>query len=197
MVEGFPPRSPAPRARDGGSRRRRVSRTLSLMLRHHPERFGVEVDSGGWADVNEVIDGLERHGLDVDRAFLEEVVETNDKQRFAFTPDGRRIRANQGHSLDVDLGLDPVTPPATLFHGTVVKFLDSIRTGGLNRGSRRHVHLSGDVETATTVGGRRGRPIVLTIAAALMAADGHAFYLSANGVWLTERVPVEYLTFPG
>ena len=124
---------------------------------------------------------------------MEEVVATNDKRRFAFSPDRTLIRANQGHSVEVDLNLVPVEPPELLYHGTVERFLDSIRVNGLVRGQRHHVHLSADRETAARVGQRRGRPVALIVEAARMHADGQAFYRSENGVWLTEAVPAEYL----
>jgi putative RNA 2'-phosphotransferase len=122
------------------------------------------------------------------------VVRTNDKQRFAYSADGNRIRANQGHSLPIDLGLVPVEPPELLYHGTVLRFLDAIRRDGLVKGKRHHVHLSPDPQTATNVGQRRGQPIVLAIEAGRMFRDGHAFYRSENGVWLTDAVPAAYVS---
>lgn len=167
-----------------------------MMLRHRPEHFGVRLDAAGWAAMDDAVVGLARRGLDVDRALVLEVVASSDKRRFALSPDGRRIRANQGHSIDVDLGLAAVTPPPVLYHGTVVRFLAGIRERGLLPRGRRHVHLSGDPETAERVGRRRGPPVVLTVDAAPMAAGGHPFFRSENGVWLTDRVPPEYLRFP-
>ena len=128
---------------------------------------------------------------------LEQVVAENDKKRFAISEDGERIRANQGHSVDIDLALTASEPPELLYHGTASRFLDSIRATGLHSASRQHVHLSGDEPTATKVGQRHGKPVVLVVRARAMAAAGHLFYFSQNGVWLTERVPVEFINFPG
>ena len=166
------------------------------MLRHQPQASGIQLDSEGWADVDELLAGCGRHGRCITLEQLREVVDTNEKCRFAISADGRRIRANQGHSVEGDLGLAPVEPPQWLFHGTVAKFLDSIRRQGLLKGSRQHVHLSADRETAQRVGQRRGQPVVLVIAAERMAYAGHVFYRSENGVWLVDAVPAEYLQFP-
>jgi putative RNA 2'-phosphotransferase len=174
----------------------RISKFLSLVLRHRPETLGLTLAPDGWVDVDELLEACRAHGRAIPREVLHEVVATNDKRRFSFSPDGTRIRANQGHSVEVELGLEPVEPPELLYHGTVARFLDSIRRQGLLRGGRRHVHLSADRQTARTVGQRRGRPVVLVVEAARMHGDGHQFYLSENGVWLTGAVPPEYLTFP-
>jgi putative RNA 2'-phosphotransferase len=174
----------------------RLSRFLSLVLRHRPERVGIELDAAGWVAVEELVAACRRHGVELDAALLAELVRESDKQRFVLSDDGRRIRAQQGHSVPVDLGYAPAAPPETLFHGTVEKFLASIRARGLLAGSRHHVHLSPDRETAVRVGSRRGRPVVLLVRAAEMAAAGFSFSQSGNGVWLTERVPPEYLEFP-
>ena len=171
----------------------RRSRFLSLVLRHQPQTIGLRLDEAGWADVDELLRLLARAGRPLERAQLERLVAGNDKRRFAFSDDGRRIRASQGHSVAVDLGLTALAPPETLFHGTADRFLDSIRRDGLRPGSRRHVHLSADRTTAVTVGSRHGRPVVLTIAASAMAAAGHEFFRSANGVWLTAAVPPPFL----
>ncbi|MBX9623218.1 MAG: RNA 2'-phosphotransferase [Gemmataceae bacterium] len=175
----------------------RVSKFLSLVLRHKPEQIGLSLDPNGWADVDELIRLATAAGRRLDRPLLDRIVAENDKKRFAFSDDGRRIRASQGHSVEVDLALSPVTPPELLYHGTATRFLDSIRATGLRPGSRQHVHLSADEATATTVGRRHGVPVVLVVKADEMAAAGHSFYRSANGVWLTERVPAEFLTIPG
>jgi putative RNA 2'-phosphotransferase len=175
----------------------RVSKFLSLVLRHDPAKIGLTLDAAGWAEVDELIAAAARGGVDLDRETLARVVAENDKQRFALSPDGRRIRANQGHSVDVDLGLEPRTPPALLFHGTASRFVDSIRASGLNAASRTHVHLSADAETARAVGQRHGSPVVLTVAAGRMHCDGRLFFRSANGVWLTDAVPAEYIDFGG
>jgi putative RNA 2'-phosphotransferase len=137
-----------------------------------------------------------KHGRPITRQQLDETVASNDKKRFAFSADGRRIRASQGHSVHVDLGLAPREPPELLYHGTIPEFLGSIRCKGLQRGQRHHVHLSSDEKTASMVGQRRGQPVILVIEARRMFRDGHAFYQSDNGVWLTDAVPTDYLRFP-
>jgi putative RNA 2'-phosphotransferase len=175
----------------------RASKFLSLVLRHDPGKIGLALDAAGWAEVDELIAAAARAGVDLDRETLARVVAENDKQRFALSPDGRRIRANQGHSVTVDLGLEPRTPPELLFHGTASRFVDSIRASGLHAASRAHVHLSADPETARTVGQRHGSPVVLTVAAGRMHRDGRLFFRSANGVWLTDAVPAEYIELGG
>lgn len=167
-----------------------LSRRLSLLLRHAPDKMGVTLEPGGWAPVAAVL----RH-LRVSHEQVERVVAQNDKRRF--TLDGERIRANQGHSVPVDLDLAPSVPPAALYHGTHPEALPAIRAEGLKRMSRHHVHLSPDVETARRVGARRGKPVILTVRAGDMHAAGHVFRLSENGVWLVDAVPPEYLAFPG
>ena len=170
-----------------------LSRRLSYVLRHGPHSVGLTLGPGGWVDVDELLAALARGGHRVTRSELEATVRTSDKQRFAFDATGTRIRANQGHSVPVDLGLQPVEPPAVLYHGTVAKALDQIYADGLMPRSRHHVHLSADVETAAAVGGRRGEPIVLVVDAAGLAATGMPFYRSANGVWLVDAVPARFL----
>lgn len=174
----------------------RISKFLSLILRHRPNLIGLALDRHGWAEVDELIACACRHGLALDRALIEQVVAENDKQRFSLSADGRQIRANQGHSLPVDLQLAPVTPPALLYHGTAERFIASIKREGLRPGNRQHVHLSPDKATALAVGRRHGRPVVLIVRAAAMAAAGYSFYCAANGVWLTEQVPVAFIEFP-
>jgi putative RNA 2'-phosphotransferase len=174
----------------------RWSKFLSLVLRHDPERIGLELDEGGWVLVDDLLAAWARHGDGISREELERVVATSDKKRFSISPDGLMIRANQGHSVSVELGLEPVKPPELLYHGTVERFLGSIRRKGLRRGERHHVHLSHDEATARRVGRRRGRPVVLVVEAGRMHRDGLEFFRSANGVWLTESVPPEYLRFP-
>jgi putative RNA 2'-phosphotransferase len=171
----------------------RTSKFLSLVLRHDPGRIGVALDDAGWTEVARLLAACAAHGVSITRDELAAIVASSDKQRFALSSDGERIRANQGHSVEVDLQLPPAQPPAMLFHGTVERALASIRNGGLVRGKRHHVHLSPDVETATKVGARRGKPVILTIRAGDMAAAGHVFYRSANGVWLVEHVPPEFI----
>ena len=173
-----------------------ISKFLSRVLRHQPKAIGLMLDPQGWADVEQLLTQARRHGLALTPELLQEVVEQNDKQRFAFNEDRTRIRASQGHSIPVDLGLDPMEPPDLLYHGTAERFIAAIKERGLLPGRRNHVHLSGDKATATRVGGRHGRPVVLTVQAGLMHAAGCRFYLSANGVWLTEHVPAEYMDFP-
>lgn len=175
---------------------RQTSKFLSLVLRHQPETIGITLDAQGWVAVDSLLAQLNAHGHRVDRALLDHVVATNDKQRFAFSADGSQIRANQGHSIDVDLALQPLAPPDRLYHGTVDEFLPLIRTGGLLKMSRQHVHLSADLETAMKVGGRRGKPVILQVRAGDLHAAGHAFFRSENGVWLTEHVPVAFIEFP-
>ncbi len=174
-----------------------TSKFLSLVLRHQPEAVGMSLDAEGWLEISELIANANKRGKKLSLELLHEVVATNDKKRFSLSDDGLRIRANQGHSVaNVDLQLPAKVPPETLYHGTVAAFIDRIRQDGLLKRSRNHVHLSADVETATKVGQRRGSPIILLVAASRMHQDGHKFYLSANGVWLADSVPPEYLSFP-
>lgn len=175
---------------------KQISKFLALVLRHDPARIGITLDGAGWTDVAALLAAASAHGVPITRDELAHVVAMSDKQRFALSQDGTRIRANQGHSVEVDLQLAAAAPPATLYHGTIGESLDGIRARGLVRGARHHVHLSADVETATKVGSRRGRPVVLAIRASDMASAGHVFYRSQNGVWLTDAVPVAYIDFP-
>lgn len=176
--------------------RKHTSKFLSLVLRHQPETIGIELDEAGWVDVETLLQAVRAKRSPLTRAELDEVVATSDKKRFAYSDDGLRIRANQGHSVEVDLGYTPAEPPAELYHGTVDRFLASIRQHGLIKGSRHHVHLSADVETATKVGQRRGQPVVLVVRSREMHAAAIPFFLSANGVWLTEHVAPQYIHFP-
>lgn len=171
----------------------RLSKRLSLVLRHDPASVGLTLDPAGWVRVDDLLEALRTADVDVSRAALDEVVRTSDKQRFAFDGTGTRIRAQQGHSVPVDLGLDPEDPPAVLWHGTVDRFLGAILAEGLAPRQRHHVHLSPDVATARVVGARRGAPVLLRVDAAAMAADGHVFRCSGNGVWLVDAVPPRYL----
>ncbi|MET7609274.1 RNA 2'-phosphotransferase [Streptomyces avermitilis] len=172
----------------------KVSKYLSKHLRHHPELIGLALDPGGWVEIDALIAAAAAHGFEFTREELDHVVATNDKQRFVVQ--GGRIAATQGHSVEVDLGLPPVTPPPFLYHGTVARSLDIIRAEGLKPMNRHDVHLSADLETATRVGARRGCPVVLTVDTGAMYRDGHVFHVSANGVWLTKAVPTGYLRFP-
>jgi len=174
----------------------KTSKFLSLVLRHKPEKIGLILDPMGWANVDELIVKANQAGVHLNTELLQQVVEQNDKQRFSLSDDGLRIRANQGHSIPVELGLEPVEPPELLFHGTAARFLTSIQKQGLLSKGRNHVHLSPDEQTAIKVGKRHGKPVVLVIKVGQMLEDGHRFFLSANGVWLTERVPVVYIIFP-
>ncbi|MEU6791433.1 RNA 2'-phosphotransferase [Nonomuraea wenchangensis] len=171
----------------------RVSKYLARHLRHDPGRIGLTLDPAGWVPVEELLSAAAAHGFPITPAELARVVETNDKRRYVIE-DGR-IRASQGHSVPVDLGLPPAEPPEVLYHGTVGRFLSAIRREGLRPMGRHHVHLSPDRDTAVRVGARRGAPVVLVVRAGAMHADGHVFHLSANGVWLTGHVPPAYLAF--
>jgi len=179
---------------DNNNRAVRISKFLSLVLRHQPEKIGLGLDPSGWASVGQLIEASRRSGFEFTLEELQNVVAGNDKKRFSLSEDGLRIRANQGHSIEVELGYSPTAPPEILFHGTAERFLASIKQQGLIKGKRHHVHLSAEVDTAIKVGQRHGKPVVMRIEAGLMHRDGFVFYLSANGVWLTEHVPVQYLT---
>jgi putative RNA 2'-phosphotransferase len=174
----------------------RISKFLSFVLRHRPKTLGLTLNEAGWVKISELIDAANAHGKQLDLDRLLRIVQENDKQRFAISSDGTLIRANQGHSMSVDLGLAPAQPPSKLFHGTVVRFLHGIQQKGLLAGNRQYVHLSADTHTAAIVGRRRGSPVALVIDAERMASDAMNFYLSQNGVWLTAHVPVRYIQFP-
>ena len=166
----------------------KASKFLSLVLRHKPEKIGIKLDEHGWAKVPEIL-----MGMNLTMEDLEHIVDTDEKRRYSFNDGKTLIRANQGHSIPVDLELEPQEPPEALYHGTVGQFLGAIRREGLQRQSRQYVHLSQDVETAAKVGSRRGKPVVLKIDSAGMHRDGYVFYRSANGVWLTDAVPPQYI----
>ena len=167
---------------------------MSLVLRHKPETIGLTLDENGWADVSELIEKLNANGAEADIILIKEVVATNDKKRFAFNEDQTRIRASQGHSIAVELGLKEMTPPDYLYHGTAERFLENILATGLQKQSRQHVHLSATIETAIAVGVRHGKPVVLLIKAKEMQEKGYLFYLSENNVWLTGQVPVAFIS---
>lgn len=171
-----------------------LSKFLSLVLRHEPERLGLTLDPAGWVSVDELLAAISRQKTPVTRERLEQIVATSEKKRFAFDETRTKIRASQGHSVEVELGYEPQIPPEILFHGTVEKFLPSIRAQGLIKGERHHVHLSADETTATKVGERRGQPEILTIKSGDMHRAGHIFYRSANGVWLTDKVPSAFIS---
>ena len=172
----------------------KVSKFLSLVLRHRPESIGLELDKNGWADIETLIEKSGNIGREMTRQLIDEVVENNDKKRFSISDDGLKIRANQGHSISVDVEMVKSVPPDDLYHGTVESFYDSIQKQGLKKQNRLYVHLSSDVETAIKVGGRRGKPIVLKIDAGKMHQDSFEFYLSANGVWQVDHVPPEFIS---
>ena len=170
----------------------KLGRFLSLVLRHNPGAAGVELDEHGWADVEELLNGVRGTGRQIDRETLERIVRENNKQRYAFNEDHTKIRANQGHSLQVDVELKEAKPPRYLYHGTAARFLSAIQAEGIRKMTRQYVHLSGDYQTAAAVGRRHGAPMVLRVDAEAMAQNGVTFYRSENGVWLCECVPPEY-----
>ena len=174
---------------------RSTSKFLSLLLRHNPGKIGLTLDKNGWADVEELITRARGNGRKLDMVLLEKVVAENDKKRFSFNESKTMIRANQGHSIKVDVELTPTVPPETLYHGTAERFMESIKSKGLVKGKRLHVHLSAEHTTAVTVGKRHGSPVVLEVDSKNMYNDGFTFYLSENGVWLTDSIPVKYLRF--
>ncbi|MEM8725696.1 MAG: RNA 2'-phosphotransferase [Pseudomonadota bacterium] len=173
------------------------SKSLSYWLRHRPDAANLELDEAGWAATDAVLKALQGKRLSTDMALLQRVVHENDKQRFELSDDGAKIRARQGHSLAVEGSWKAAQPPEVLFHGTVEKFMASIERDGLTKQNRHHVHLSPDLETATTVGERRGRPVILEVEAVRMVSDGFEFALSSNNVWLVEQVPPQYLARQG
>jgi putative RNA 2'-phosphotransferase len=170
-----------------------ISKFLSLVLRHKPETIGIQLDQNGWIDVDELISKSNKYGIQFDRETLNHIVETNSKKRFAFNDKLDKIRASQGHSLEIELGYKIQKPPEILFHGTSEKSVQSILDKGLEKRNRQHVHLSSDTETAIKVGQRHGKPIVFEILAEKMYNDKFEFYISENGVWLTDNVPAKYL----
>jgi putative RNA 2'-phosphotransferase len=174
------------------------SKFLSYVLRHNPGQIGLELDKNGWADVKKLLRHCEevKRARGLNREIMDEVVATNNKKRFEYSEDGTKIRARQGHSVQVDLGDEPTEPPEILFHGTPTKFVAAIRSGGLLKMSRHAVHLSKDYATAVDVGRRRGKPVIIKVKAKKMHDDGHKFYLTANGVWYTDHVPTDFLVWP-
>lgn len=171
-----------------------TSKFLSLVLRHEPQRIGLQLDTAGWTSVEDLLGKLAQAGHPLSRESLLHIVASSDKQRFALSEDGLSIRANQGHSVEVELGLPPQVPPAVLYHGTASRSLDSIRSTGLNRGSRHHVHLTERPDTAVAVGQRYGTPVILRIDSRAMHAAGHIFFCTTNRVWLCDAVPAEFIT---
>ncbi|MFK7814258.1 MAG: RNA 2'-phosphotransferase [Maribacter sp.] len=174
---------------------KQTSKFLSLVLRHKPQILDLVLDENGWADVEVLLERLQRESKAITFEQLEFVVKSNDKKRFAFNDDKTQIRASQGHSITINLDYEAVKPPEFLYHGTPVKFIKPIREKGLLKMKRHHVHLSVDIETATKVGARRGNPVILSINALDMHHEGHEFFMSENGVWLTDNVPPRFIDF--
>jgi len=170
-----------------------ISKFLSLILRHKPETIGITLDENGWTSVSDLIEKMNQNGNHIDLPTLKKIVETNDKKRFAFNADKTKIRANQGHSIEVDLNYKAQIPPSILYHGTADSKLESIQKTGLQKMERHHVHLSVDKLVAINVGSRYGTPVVLEIDAETMHNDGHEFFVAENGVWLTDNIPTKYI----
>ncbi|MEL6864168.1 MAG: RNA 2'-phosphotransferase [Bacteroidota bacterium] len=175
---------------------KQLSKFISMILRHRPGAIGIELDPQGWANVEELIEKLNQRAWNIHFDTLVKLVEQNDKQRFAFNADRTKIRANQGHSIPIDLGYISKEPPAILYHGTGKKYVASILKTGLNKQKRHHVHLSADRETAHKVGQRHGKPVIFEVQTGEMYRAGFEFFCSDNGVWLTDRVPLDYLILP-
>ncbi|MFK7920328.1 MAG: RNA 2'-phosphotransferase [Bacteroidia bacterium] len=175
---------------------RRIGKFISLVLRHRPQMIGIALDPEGWTEVEQLLTQLAKHGTTINRQQLDYLAEHNNKTRARYSEDGLRIRAQQGHSIKVELDYEPVAPPEFLYHGTAERFVQSISQSGLNKRKRHHVHMSGDLETASQVGSRHGKLVILEVEAARMHEDGYQFYCTPNQVWLTNMVPVEYLIFP-
>lgn len=173
----------------------KLGRFISLVLRHSPETIGLELDKNGWADVESLLSGMNKKGRRIDFGTLNEIVETNNKKRYEFSKDLKKIRACQGHSIDVDLELRPEQPPEFLYHGTAVRNLDIIKKEGLKRIERQHVHLSEDRDTAYNVGRRHGKPFIIKVLSGDMYRNGKKFYISKNKVWLSEDIESRYLVF--
>lgn len=171
-----------------------ISKSLSYVLRHRPDSVGLELETGGWTTVEALLDAFNKAGKKLSMEILTEVVTQNDKQRFEFSDDGRRIRARQGHSVEVELGYEPAVPPSVLYHGTATRNLDSIFAQGLLKGRRHHVHLSTNKETMIQVAMRHGKPVLLVVQSAQMHAAGHEFFVTGNNVWLTEHVPSQFIS---
>ncbi len=172
---------------------KKVSKSMSYVLRHRPDTIGIELEPNGWIAVDKLLQAFARSGKSYSRALIDQVVADNDKQRFEFNDDGSKVRARQGHSVQIDLGYEPAIPPNVLYHGTATRNLDSIKEKGLIKGNRHHVHMSTDKQTMLAVAMRHGKPVLLEIDAARMHDDGHKFFVTGNDVWLTDHVPREYL----
>lgn len=171
----------------------KISKFLSLVLRHKPETIGIDLDENGWVSVKDLIKKSDEYGIRFNLEILKDIVETNNKKRFAFNQSIDRIRASQGHSIEVELGYSNKQPPEFLFHGTALKYVESILENGLQKRNRQHVHLTHEIETALKVGQRHGKPYIFKVLATKMHKEKHEFFLSENGVWLTEFVPIQYL----
>jgi len=172
---------------------KQISKLLSLVLRHEPEHIGITLDNEGWTKVPELIEKINKKGINLDFATLQIIVDTNDKKRFAFNDDKTLIRASQGHSVEVELNYKPEIPPTVLYHGTAIKNVPAIRENGLQKMNRHHVHLTASEDTALKVGQRHGKPVILTVQALLMHEQQFVFYVSDNGVWLTDHVPAAFI----
>lgn len=177
------------------SQMREKSKFLSYVLRHNPAEIGIKLDAAGWVPIDELLAAAAAKGKQYSRDELFQIVSESDKQRFAISDDGLRIRANQGHSVPIELGYQAVIPPAVLYHGTAERFVDSIRAQGLIKGQRHHVHMTESLDVASAVGQRYGKARILKIDAARMHSDGMQFYCSENSVWLTDHVPPAYIDF--
>lgn len=173
----------------------KLGKFISLILRHSPETIGLELDESGWADVRKLLDGMNRKGRRINFSLLNEIVEKNNKKRYEFSNDYKKIRACQGHSIDINLDLESIEPPEILFHGTALRNLDSIKKDGVNKRNRQHVHLSEDYDTAYNVGKRHGKPYIITVLSGKMYKEGKKFYISKNKVWLTDDIESKYLKF--
>ncbi|MEL1245495.1 RNA 2'-phosphotransferase [Flavobacterium sp. DGU11] len=172
---------------------KKLSKFLSYVLRHNPDALGISLDANGWTDVAKLLEKINNSGTQIDAVLLEHVVETNNKKRFAFNDTKDKIRASQGHSIEIELGYEPQVPPDILYHGTATQNVDAIMRDGIHKSSRHHVHLSLEKGTASNVGGRHGKPVILEVMALQMHNDGYEFFLSENGVWLTDHVPAGYI----
>lgn len=178
-----------------GKSKEKLSVFISLILRHKPEEINIQLDKHGWADVNELLEGITKTGRIINMELLEDIVATDNKQRYSFNIDRTRIRANQGHSISVDVELSPAVPPKELYHGTALKSIDFIKEEGIKSQGRQYVHLSDDIETAKKVGARHGKSVVLVVKAHEMYEDGYEFWISENKVWLCKSVPTRYIGF--
>ena len=173
----------------------KLGRFISLILRHSPETIGIKLDENGWGDVEELITLMNKNRRKIDIDTLKEIVETNNKKRYEFSDNFKKIRACQGHSINVDVELEQAVPPEFLYHGTAVKNIESIKKDGIKKASRQHVHLSSDYNTAYNVGKRHGKPYIIKVLSGKMGEDGKKFYISKNEVWLSDDIETEYLVF--